>query len=68
MAGIAISLDRQEKGTGEKSAVQEVEEAYDISVLNIIGLDHVIQHIETTADDPKLLELITAYRDQYGVS
>ena len=68
MAGIAISLDRQEKGTGEKSAVQEVEEAYDISVLNIIGLDHVIQHIEATANDPELLEKISAYRDQYGVS
>ncbi len=68
LAGIAISLDRQEKGMGEKSAVQEVEEAYDISVLKIIGLDHVIQHIETTDNDPKLLEVITAYREQYGVS
>lgn len=68
LAGIAISLDRQEKGMGEKSAVQEVEEAYDISVLKIIGLDHVIQHIETTDNDSKLLEVITAYREQYGVS
>lgn len=68
MAGIAISLDRQEKGTGEKSAVQEVEDAYNISVLKIIGLDHVIQHIETTAKNPELLQKINAYRAQYGVS
>ena len=68
MAGIAISLDRQEKGTGEKSAVQEVEEAYDISVLSIIGLDHVIQYIKSSANDPELLEKISAYRDRYGVS
>ena len=68
LAGIAISLDRQERGTGEKSAVQEVEETYDISVLHIIGLRHVIQHIEQTANDPELLARITAYREQYGVS
>lgn len=68
MAGIAISLDRQEKGQGCKSAVQDVEEAYDISVLNIIGLDNVIQHIEKNIDDDELLQNIRAYRDTYGVS
>ena len=68
LAGIAISLDRQERGTGVKSAVQEVEEAYQISVLHIIGLHNVIQHIERTANDPELLKQITAYREQYGVA
>lgn len=67
LAGICISLDRQERGQGDKSAVQEVEEQYDISVLHIIGLDHVIQHIKNVADDQKLLERIHAYRKQYGV-
>jgi len=67
LAGIAISLDRQERGTGEKSAVMEVEEAYGVSVLHIIGLHNVIQHIEQTANEPELLERITAYREQYGV-
>ncbi|MGB1310961.1 MAG: orotate phosphoribosyltransferase [Leucothrix sp.] len=68
LAGIAISLDRQERGTGDKSAVQEVEETYGISVLHIIGLHHVIQHIEQTANDLELLSRITAYREQYGVT
>lgn len=67
LAGIAISLDRQERGTGEKSAVQEVEEAYGISVLHIIALQDVIQHIEETADDAALLQRIQDYRDTYGV-
>lgn len=67
IAGIVISLDRQEKGQGEKSAVQEVEDSYNIPVLHIIGLDNVIQHIKTTANDPELLERIDAYRKQYGV-
>ncbi len=68
LAGIAISLDRQEKGQGEQSAVQEVEENYGVSVLHIIGLNHVIQHIEKSNKDAELLKKISAYRDKYGVS
>ena len=68
LAGIAISLDRQERGTGTKSAVQEVEETYGIKVLHIIGLQDVIQHIETTAKDATLLQRITDYRNEYGVT
>ncbi len=67
LAGIAISLDRQEKGLGEQSAVQEVESNYDISVLHIIGLNHVIQHIKASNGTPELLVRIQDYRKQYGV-
>jgi orotate phosphoribosyltransferase len=67
MAGIAISLDRQEKGQSEKSAVQEVEQNYNIPVLHIIGLNHVIQHIKSSNTDEELLQKINAYRDQYGI-
>lgn len=68
LAGICISLDRQERGTGELSAVQEVEESYGIKVIKIIGLDNVIQHIQETAEDPELLDKISNYRIKYGVS
>lgn len=68
LAGIAISLDRQERGQGEKSAVQEIEENYKIQVSHIIGLDNVIQYLEKTADKPELLAMIHDYRQQYGVT
>ncbi|WP_299872402.1 orotate phosphoribosyltransferase [uncultured Cocleimonas sp.] len=68
LAGICISLDRQERGTGELSAVQEVEKSYGIKVINIIGLDNVIQHIQESADDEALLEKISNYRIKYGVT
>ncbi|GAA0399613.1 orotate phosphoribosyltransferase [Cocleimonas flava] len=68
IAGICISLDRQERGTGKLSAVQEVEESYGIKVIKIIGLDNVIQHIEETAKDDELLSRIRNYRVEYGVS
>ncbi|MCL4119112.1 UNVERIFIED_CONTAM: hypothetical protein GTU68_003181 [Idotea baltica] len=68
LAGICISLDRQERGQGEKSAVQEIADTYDISVINIIGLNQVIQYIETTQKDEALLKQISDYREKYGVS
>ena len=68
LAGICISLDRQERGQGEKSAVQEIAETYGISVINIIGLNQVIQYLETTQQDPTLLDKISEYRELYGVS
>jgi len=68
LAGIAISLDRQEKGQGEQSAVQEIEESYAIPVLKIIDLNHVIQYISESVKDPELLDKIKDYREQYGVN
>ena len=67
LAGVALSIDRQEKGLGSKSAAQEVEDQYGIPVLHIIGLDNVIQHIEASANDDALLNNIQAYRKKYGV-
>ncbi len=67
LAGIAISLDRQEKGQGEKSAVQEVEEHYGIEVINIIGLADVIEHIKASINNDELIAQIDTYRERYGV-
>jgi len=69
LAGIALCIDRQEKGqAGDKSAAQEVRDDFDIPVLHVIGLDSVIQHIEASAKDADLLQRIRAYRERYGVS
>ncbi len=68
LAGITISLDRQERGESTQSAVQEVEKSYNINVINIIALEDVIEHIKTCIDDKKLIEKIDAYRKRYGVT
>jgi orotate phosphoribosyltransferase len=67
LAGVAISLDRQECGTGKQSAVQEVEALYGISVISIVGLKEVINHVGSSLNDPTLLEKVQAYRNQYGI-
>lgn len=67
LAGVAISLDRQEKGTGEQSAVQEVESDYAIKVASIVSLSDVTQHIEHHIKDEQLHKKISLYRQTYGI-
>ena len=66
-AGVIIALDRQEKGTGELSAIQEVEQQYTIPVLSIIKLEHLITYIEGNPDFAQYLDKVKAYREQYGI-
>lgn len=66
-AGVAISLDRQERGTGSQSAVQEVETLYGIKVISIVGLCEVIHHVDSRLHDAALLEKVQTYRNEYGV-
>ncbi|MCK5726720.1 MAG: orotate phosphoribosyltransferase [Thiotrichaceae bacterium] len=68
-AGVSISLDRQEKGQGDLSAVQQTEQDFGVTVSSIVGLNDVIQHVSSEMlDEPELLSHINAYREQYGVS
>jgi len=67
LAGVAISLDRQEKGQGQYSAVQEVQQAYGIDVINIVNLPDVIAHMASTQYDSQILDTVHAYRVKYGI-
>ncbi|MEJ2592479.1 MAG: orotate phosphoribosyltransferase [Candidatus Thiodiazotropha sp.] len=65
-AGVVIALDRQERGQGERSAIQEVESDYGMPVSAIVRLEHLIEYLGEKADRVAL-ERIQAYREQYGV-
>lgn len=65
-AGVVIGLNRQERGTADKSAIQEVEAEYGISVVSIVNLQQVINYLESEAQTSEL-EKIKAYYQQYGV-
>ena len=68
LAGVAIGLNRQERGKGELSAIQEVEQAYDVPVLSIIDMSHIIDYLESLQKAPAgALEGMKNYRDLYGV-
>ena len=66
-AGVVIALDRQEKGTGDTSAIQEVEQQYGIPVLSIIKLEHLISYLQNKPELASNLQAVTNYRAQYGI-
>lgn len=65
LAGVAIGLDRQERGIGELSAVQELEQIQGVPVLSIITMGHIIAYLEGA--DRELLATMQHYRQRYGV-
>ena len=67
-AGVLIALNRQERGTGELSAIQEVEQTYQIPVLSIVSLDDVMAYIAEEAQYKTHLPAIEQYRAQYGIA
>jgi len=67
LAGVVISLDRQERGKGETSAIQEVESTFGVQVASIVTLSDLIEYLEPLDDKHAELEAIRAYREQYGV-
>ena len=66
-AGVVIALDRQERGQGEKSAIQEVEENFGIQVVNIIGMTDLMEYLEGQPEMAEHLARMRAYRAEYGV-
>lgn len=65
-AGVAISIDRQERGTGALSAIQEVEQNFGIKVISIATLSDLIGYMKEKVQDPDSLKRLNAYREQYG--
>jgi orotate phosphoribosyltransferase len=66
-AGVVIALDRMERGTAEKSAVQEVRERYGIPVVAVATLDNLVEYLERDANRQAELQAVAAYRANYGV-
>jgi len=67
LAGVLIALDRQERGQGELSAIQEVERDFGTKVVSIIGLNDLINYLQGKPELVEHLEAVSAYRAQYGV-
>jgi orotate phosphoribosyltransferase len=66
-AAVVIGLNRLERGTGDESAIQQVERDYGIPVVSIIDLNDIISFINERADLQQYIPAINAYREQYGV-
>lgn len=68
LAGVCVSIDRQERGLNELSAIQELQQSEQIPVLTIASLDTVISWMDSQPDYRVMLEKIRQYKAEYGVS
>ena len=67
LAGVLIALDRQEKGKGELSAIQEVERDFGCEIISIIKLGDLINYLSEKSGMEAQLASVSAYRDKYGI-
>ncbi len=67
VAGLIISLDRQEVGQGDKSAVEDLEQSLGIPVSSIVRLEDMIELLEESGEYGEYLDSVLAYRKQYGI-
>jgi orotate phosphoribosyltransferase len=67
MAAVLVALDRQEKGQGALSAIQEVEQVLGVPVRSIVGLTDIIQYLGEQPSQEQQLARMQDYRRQYGV-
>ena len=67
LAGLVIALDRQERGSGERSATAEVEQVLGAPVVSIATLDTLIAFLGRQPGEHATLERMQAYRARYGV-
>jgi orotate phosphoribosyltransferase len=65
-AGVVLALDRQERGLGAQSAVQEIQASYGIPVIRIITLDHLIEYL-SSGEDSEELQALRNHRRTWGV-
>ena len=66
-AGVLIALDRQERGQGELSAVQEVQRDYGIPVIAVAGLADLMSFLAHHPEFAAHQAAVAAYRERYGV-
>ena len=73
VGGLVVSVDRMERGQGEKSALTEISEKYGMKTTAIVTMEEVVEHLYNkpykgkVIIDDKLKAAIDAYYDQYGV-
>jgi orotate phosphoribosyltransferase len=66
-AGVLIALNREERGQGALSAIQEVERDFAMPVVSIVSLTQVLEYLADNAELKQHLPAVQAYREQYGI-
>lgn len=65
--GVSVAIDRQERGIGALSAVQEVEKNYQIPVISIANVDSLIQSLGANKEMARIMQAVLDYKSKFGV-
>ena len=68
VVGAVVAIDRQERGTGDRSAIDELQDEYGVQVTSIVKLDDVIEFLRVRQDVGASWEAVHRYRETYGVA
>jgi len=68
LAAVCVSIDRQEKGQHERSAIQEIEQDHKVSIITIAKLATLIEFLSAQPTHAKTIAAIEQYRTEYGVA
>jgi orotate phosphoribosyltransferase len=63
-----VAVDRQERGRGELSAIQEVERDFGVPVISIICFDQIIEYLQETGRHAEHLDAVRGYRQEFGIT
>lgn len=66
--GVMVAIDRQEKGKGDLSAIQEVERDYGVAIISVVNLDDIVLYLREKNSYDQELEQIGSYRKQFGIA
>jgi orotate phosphoribosyltransferase len=70
LAGLVVSVDRMERGSGDRSALAELRDAYGVDAFSVVTIDEVMQLLRNAPGparlDPTIVERYEQYRAKYG--
>jgi orotate phosphoribosyltransferase len=61
-------LDREERGKGDLSAIQEVERDFDLTVVSIVRLTNIVDYLTMEEGNEQLIQQMERYREEYGIN
>ena len=65
--GVLVAIDREERGQGARSAIQELEIEYGVSVVSVVKLRHIVEYLQTERKESPELALIEHYQNEFGI-
>ncbi len=67
VVGVLVAIDREERGTGELSAIQEVEQDFKLQVIKVVGVRDLLEYLAEKDTYEQEINAIKGYLDKYGV-